>query len=1612
MDIGTEVWVKSDASVWAAGVVLDCQDMAATGAVKVKLNDTAEIVTKRYLGDGDDANELFLRNKRRDFESLSCLIGLEYLHEPALLHALSERFNHDRIYTSIGDILLAVNPFKDLPLYGDHIIQQYKDTMVANMRKNGMDEQAPLPHVFAIAGKAFSGLLKREAKNQAILVSGESGSGKTESTKFLMKFLTSVGHDFSSAANAANEHQTPAPTPPTSTRQKADSGDDEDEDDDVAAAGDSQEIGLRILQTNPILESFGNAQTIRNDNSSRFGKFIKIQFDAENQIVGAEIASYLLEKVRLLHQSSQERNFHIFYELLEGGDAALLSELGLERGHKYELLNAYGSTNTKATAATKRRSPFTALYSKRFKQTVQAFDDTGVEAVEREQIFQILAALLHLGNINFVMRAGGAAGSGGGGGGGGPEEAATVSEKSVHHIEKCAELLGVSVDNLQSLLLTREITAGNDVVTLKLNAEQSKDASRSFAKAIYGRLFTWLVSRLSDGINYRECLAPHEQHQIKTIGILDIFGFESLEQNGFEQLCINYANERLQAQFNEFVFVKEQHIYVSEGIDWRSISYPSNAACLALFDDKANGLFSLLDQECLIPKGSNQALTSKYYRYHGGAADIAENASQPQSGQKYTLPLLVTSFGRYLNQNSSSGNDKEDEKPKASDTPFSASKMDRVNHQFVIKHFAGRVRYDIDQFLEKNQDSLPTDACQMLTTSENEIVATIGAAETFEDAPDNGGRGRARSRSRGSLLRAPSVSFQFRGQLDTLLDEIGHTEAHYVRCLKPNEDKKPGGFDRHRMVEQLRSVGVLEALRIARAGYSARLPHATFAEMFACFRSKLTAAAGVKDMNNADTCKALLAVLVDEDNLEKKRTVGPPMRTLLRASNAKFNEAVQGYGVQLGRSIVFCKTTAYNDFISLRLRLRDQAVRTLQRICIGRFHRKRFLRMRSAALLIQRQTRRYQAILFVAGLRALRRRVAAYRIQRCMRFALLRMHEMDVKIRTHRLRRMFVHFRLGCSISKTEINEVVAEQEAEDVQEKEAEKEKEKEKEKEQPVVEKNHRRVRSSSDGTEDESTDRYSGGSRRGRSVSGSDDEDRRRAKARSGGKEDKQKRHASSRHQDHLSSEEPEREQTSEDRALRKEIERLQKMLGEQKTRSQHERKSRGGRSRVASLDAAHAAAAATRRFRTRRSSLDHSDTGDDELTTGGGGEHGSHGHQLPRRARTVIHVGRETDHVSKLTRRIEELDAKCRQLERLVARPSGGYDDRYPQIARNQGGWDRSLRRRRYSFANSDGSTGAYSDNSGYDAPSVAGGSTNAGVENLIWSIQQQMDMLRQSMVSKSEEEAAAAMQARHDAHTMSFASSQPTRSSTVTSNSSSVHPPFDGPLHEDAETDGYPRLPSPSRTNSDPNVGGSIYGGYHHMNGAMTPPTPASEASFHVGASSRHPAYPFAPPRVVKWSRNTHCHECNEAFTLFTRRHHCRMCGQSFCHEHSSRRVTLLGMGFDDEPQRVCDACFEEYQSQPVASPDYYGGRSTMTPTSVRSAAPPYGGHPGHHGPPPMFRQRSFSQQYYPPAPMHPQHNTPYGNHPPPPRYPTPYYGASPLPPHPAPPPVAAHSGMR
>ncbi|KAG2914866.1 Unconventional myosin-Ia, partial [Phytophthora cactorum] len=921
MDVGTNVWVKTkDAAVWAPGEVVDYQD--ASGIVQVRRLDTDDIMLRRYPGFDD---ELCLRNMSANFPAMSSLTSLEHLHEPALLQALSERFDHDQIYTSIGDILVALNPLKPLPkLYSETQLNAYKQFMT-NSNPTSVRDELP-PHVFAIGGKAFGGLLKPERRNQSILVSGESGSGKTESTKFLMQFLTSVGRDQSG------------------TEQEG---------------SDAVEIGKRILQTNPILESFGNAQTIRNDNSSRFGKFIKIQFGQKNEIVGAQIVSYLLEKVRLLHQNPEERSFHIFYELLEGADKELLGVLGLQKGGKYELLNSYGTNFARKRAVADK-------YAQLYVETVRAFEDTGVGELERLDIFKILAALLHLGNVNFTAD-------------NGQEDATAVTAASRFHLEKCAELVGVDVNKLETLLSSREIKAGVEVMVLKHNPEQAKEICGSLAKAIYGRLFTWLVRRLSDEINYFDSAISisDEDEELATIGILDIFGFESLNRNGFEQLCINYANERLQAQFNEFVFVREQQVYIAEGIDWTNISYPSNAACLALFDDKSNGLFSLLDQECLMPKGSNQALSTKFYRYHGG--EDSAGVLQQQS----TLAFM-SSFSRYLHRAESQ------EEPVHQDSkkhPFSASKMERVNHQFVVHHFAGHVCYNVEQFVEKNTDALPADASDILSSSSNEVVVAIGADENV-DSPgaDNGTAGRRRY----SMLRAPSVSAQFKSQLDRLIVQIGRTEAHYVRCLKPNEVKKHGIFDRERMVEQMRSVGVLEAVRIARHGYSVRLAHASFIELFSGFKCFLSTRDRATKMNNHDLAQALVIVLMDkvllEDGVEREeKNPGALTAATDDGSGTAFENDIRRMDVQVGRTLVFCKSSTYNRFSRYRVELRTHCATVLQKHYRGYRRRVLYQELRGFVVHVQAIVRGFLGRRRLDKLRQLRREHAATYIQACWR---------------------------------------------------------------------------------------------------------------------------------------------------------------------------------------------------------------------------------------------------------------------------------------------------------------------------------------------------------------------------------------------------------------------------------------------------------------------------------------------------------------------------------------------------------------------------------------------------------------------------------------------------
>ncbi|RLN86606.1 hypothetical protein BBJ28_00018375 [Nothophytophthora sp. Chile5] len=1445
---------------------------------------------------------------------MASLTGLEHLHEPALLQALSERFANDQIYTAIGDILVALNPLKDLPLYSSAQIDRYKRAMAggsrarsqsqeASVAANEADDATPPPHVFSIGGKAFSGLQTRLRRNQSILVSGESGSGKTESTKFLMQFLTSVGRDQS-----------------------------------LAKAGEAGvvEIGRRILQTNPILESFGNAQTIRNDNSSRFGKFIKIQFGARNEILGAEIVSYLLEKVRLLHQSPEERSFHIFYELLEGGDSDLLLALGLVRGGRYEVLNSYGPGFARHGLGKK--------YAKLYEETVTAFEDTGVGEAERLEIFKILAALLHLGNVNFTT---------------GAEDATTVTPTTRFHLEKSAELLGVSVKELEALLVSREIKAGVEVMLLKLNAEQAKDISRSLAKAIYGRLFTWLVRRLSDEINYYDSTggSSDSDEELATIGILDIFGFESLNRNGFEQLCINYANERLQAQFNEFVFVREQQVYMAEGIDWKNISYPSNAACLTLFDDKSNGLFSLLDQECLMPKGSNQALSTKFYRYHGGEGAVADAAGLRPAPQS-TLPLLMSSFSRYLHRTESQ------EEAALQDTkahPFSASKMERVNHQFVVHHFAGRVCYNVEQFVEKNTDALPTDASTILSSSTNEVVVAIGGDENVDTpSADNGSAGRRRY----SMLRAPSVSAQFKSQLDRLIVQIGRTEAHYIRCLKPNELKKPGVFDRERMVEQMRSVGVLEAVRIARHGYSVRLAHASFVELFSGFRGLLSARGRAAKMNAHDFAKALVDVLMDkvllEDGLEREQTNPGALAALTNdGQGSEFENDVRRKDVQVGKTLVFCKSTIYNRFSRYRLELRGHAAVMLQKSYRGYHRRMRFQQLRAFVTHVQAITRGFLARKRVEKLRRERRETAATRIQtQCRRWLaerkraellrqkrrlaaaivvqrqsrrwledrrraeklrqmrelaavvviqrqsrrwLMESRRVAAKLHGFRLAAAFSKFRRACRASLAE-----AEMEPSPSSSSEAGRTKRRA----STAARSAGFDVTHSSSEQEDGSVSddrleppiRISAPTHR-RTNS------RQRSRANS-----RQRSRASSSHVDDRNS------------MLESEIVRLQQMLVDSQNgrdprppRDQRRRSSAVARPpRSAPLELYHEPAAIRppHVYSSRRSySMDGA-----EFSEGEGGEEDDEVALLPPRRAQSVMPGQQVDHVSILSKKIEELDAKCKFLEHIVARKN------FEDASRDSMMFGRGSLSGRERFSSADGS--AYGD----APPSEAG----SDVDSIIFNIQNQMNMLRQSIAAKEQ-----AIQTSRKAHTMSFSSStRPTRSSSAASTTSySNMPGGEAP----------PSLPSLTMSESQLSGGGSSHGNGPRSGGSSLglPPTPTSVASsFYQGPPRSAPAHfgGRGMPRIVKWARSTNCYECEEPFNLFVRRHHCRMCGNSFCHEHSSRRVSVFGIGFDDEPVRVCDNCFAEYYAAsqdpftPQFAPQYGGFASGPLSTSSRLSA--------------------------------------------------------------------------
>ncbi|XP_015221377.2 myosin-IIIb [Lepisosteus oculatus] len=463
-------------------------------------------------------------------DSQEDLATLSDLDEKSLLESLSNRFQQNHIYTYIGDILVAINPFKYLPLYEKAVSEKYK-----NHEKSSLP-----PHIFAIADRSYQSMLGRLAtgpKNQCIVISGESGAGKTESTKHLLRHLMEL-----CKANSQLEQQ--------------------------------------ILQVNPLLEAFGNAQTVMNDNSSRFGKYIQLRFQSAS-VKGAKINEYLLEKSRVVHQDEGERNFHIFYCMLAGTSKEDKEIYGLLDPTQYRYLNGQYGTEE-----------MVSYWSKKYSEVCNAMDMVGFEEQEQVDMMTILAGILSLGNIMFEPQ---------------DNEMLKVTAKSVGWLKAAAGQFGVQEEELlKSLICTMSVTRGESIRRYH-NQQQAEDARDSIAKVAYGRVFGWIVSKIN------ELLAPNVDSNVELmeIGILDIFGFENFAVNRYEQLCINLANEQLQYFFNHHIFLMEQNAYKEENIKWSTIEFKDNKPILELFLAKPFGIFSLLDEQSTFPQATDSNFVDK-----------------------------------------------------------------------------------------------------------------------------------------------------------------------------------------------------------------------------------------------------------------------------------------------------------------------------------------------------------------------------------------------------------------------------------------------------------------------------------------------------------------------------------------------------------------------------------------------------------------------------------------------------------------------------------------------------------------------------------------------------------------------------------------------------------------------------------------------------------------------------------------------------------------------------------------------------------------------------------------------------------------------------------------
>ncbi|XP_023135820.2 unconventional myosin-Ib isoform X3 [Amphiprion ocellaris] len=616
------------------------------------------------------------------------MVLLEPLSEDSFLDNLRKRFDHNEIYTYIGSVVISMNPYRSLPIYTPDKVEEYRNRNFYELS----------PHIYALADEAYRSLRDQD-KDQCILITGESGAGKTEASKLVMSYVAAV-------------------------------------------CGKGQEVNKvkeQLLQSNPVLEAFGNAKTVRNDNSSRFGKYMDIEFDFKGDPLGGVISNYLLEKSRVVKQPRGERNFHIFYQLLSGASDDTLKQLKLDRDFsKYNYLSLDSAVVNGLDDAANFRTVRNAM------QIVGFMED------EVQSVLELVAAVLKLGNIEFK-----------------PESRCNGTDESrikdKNDLKEMCELLGIEQSVLERAFSYRTVEAKMEKVSTTLNVSQAYYARDALAKNLYSRLFTWLVSRINESIK------AQAKTRHKVMGVLDIYGFEIFEDNSFEQFIINYCNEKLQQIFIELTLREEQEEYVREGIEWTNIEYFNNAIICDLIENNQNGILAMLDEECLRP---------------GTVTD------ETFLDKLNTICAEHQHFESRLSKNSKFLTDHS-----------------LPHNCFRIQHYAGKVLYRVEGFVDKNNDLLYRDLSQAMYKANHSLIKQL-----FPEG----------NPAKVNLKRPLTAGSQFKTSVGTLMKNLQTKNPNYIRCIKPNDKKASHIFTDSLVRHQVRYLGLMENVRVRRAGYAFR----------------------------------------------------------------------------------------------------------------------------------------------------------------------------------------------------------------------------------------------------------------------------------------------------------------------------------------------------------------------------------------------------------------------------------------------------------------------------------------------------------------------------------------------------------------------------------------------------------------------------------------------------------------------------------------------------------------------------------------------------------------------------------------------------------------------